>query len=812
MNTFWQDFRFALRSFLRTPAFTAVAVLTLALGIGANTAIFSVLNVVLFHPLPYPDSGRLVMVWMRFTDIGIPKDQNWVSAPEFHDLSELNRSFSGLAAMDTTTFNLGLGGRPESVSGAQVSPALFSILGIQPRLGRTFLPEEAQPGRDRVIVLSDALWRRAFAADPQIVGKDIVVSGQTMNIVGVMPPGFEYPTPCELWTPLAFPPDAFDPNNRGSHGLLVLARIRPGLSLEQARSDMAAVSRSIIEKARDYPYERFHFTVLLNPLLEETVGDVRTSLWILMGAVGFVLLLACANVAGLLLVRSSARQREIAIRVALGAATGRIVRQMLTESVTLSVIGGLAGLLLTPALLKALVAFSADALPRVVSTDIDLRALLFTTAVALATGVLFGLAPALGARHDLRYDILKEGGRTSTGGAGTRRLRRLFVAAQAALALVLLACSGLLLRSFAEILKLDPGFRPEGVLTAQVVLPVQKYPNPENWRTFFNELIARIETLPGVDAAGSVAFLPLGGQGSSGTVTVDTQAVPPDKTTPEADQRPVSPGFFRAMGVPLVAGRYFDARDTDTAPPVAIVDETLARTYWPDDDPIGKRIRAGGRRSTRPWMTIVGVVRHVRYRTLEEPSRVTLYWPQAQRPYPFIGLAIHTPLDPLSLAPAIQKVVLELDPEQPVDHVRTMQSLMADSLARRRLTMTLLVLFAGGALLLAALGIYGVTAYTVTQRQQEIGLRMALGASRLIVLRLIIRQGLSLVLAGLVAGLLGTLILARFLSTLLFSVRPSDPLTLLAAALVLVLVALMACAIPAYRAARVDPMIALRYE
>ncbi len=813
MNTVWQDFRFALRSFLRTPGFTAVTVLTLALGIGANTAIFSVLNAVLFRPLPYSDPSRLVMVWMRFTDIGLPNDRNWVSAPEFRDLSELNRSFSGLAAMDTATFNLGLGGRPEGVSGAQVSPSLFSILGIQPRLGRTFLPEEAQIGHDRVIILADGLWRRAFAADPQIVGKDIVVSGQAMTVVGVMPRGFEFPSPCEIWRPLSFPPNAFDPDNRGNHGLLVLARIRPNLSVEQARSDMAAVSRSIIEKARDYPYEKFHFSVLLNPLLEETVGDVRASLWILMGAVGFVLLLACANVAGLLLVRSSARQREIAIRVALGAGTGRIVRQMLTESVTLSVLGGLAGLLLTPTLVKALVAFSAEALPRVVSTHIDLRALLFTIAVTLATGVLFGLAPALGARHDLRYDILKEGGRTSTGGAGTRRLRRLFVAGQAALALVLLACSGLLLRSFAEVLKIDPGFRPEGVLTAQVVLPLQKYPRPENWRTFFNELVARIETLPGVDAAGSVAFLPLSGQGSSGTVTVDTQAVPPDQTTPEADWRPVTPGFFRAMGVPLAAGRYFDARDIDTAPPVAIVDETLARTYWPNEDPIGKRIhRGGGRQSTNPWMTVVGVVRHVRYRTLEEPSRVTLYWPQAQNPYPFIGLTVHTSQDPLSLAPAIQKLVLELDPEQPVDHIRTMHALMADSLARRRLTMTLLILFAGGALLLAALGIYGVTAYTVAQRHQEIGLRMALGASRLIVLRLVVGQGLSLVLAGLAAGLLGTLVLARFLNTLLFSVRPSDPVTLLAAVFVLVVVALAACAIPAARAVRVDPMVALRYE
>ena len=812
MTTFLQDLRYAIRVLLKNPGFTLVAVLTLALGIGANTAIFSVVNTVLLKPLPYPNPDSLVKIWTHFTGIGLPNDQNWFSAPEFRDVRQQNRSFSDLSVISQGAFSLGVSGKPQSLNGATVSPSFFTLLGVNPHLGRTFSPDEGEQGHDRVVVLGYGLWQRVFGADPQIVGKDVAIDGRSCKVIGVMPPGFDYPSPSDLWTPEVFAPKDFAPNNRGNHGYEVLARIKPGLSLAQARSDIEAVSKSITEQNREYPYQRFGFALILHPLLEETVGDVKTSLWVLMGAVGFVLLLVCANVAGLLLVRSTARQKEIAVRVALGAGMRRIVRQLLTESLLLSLLGGLLGLLLTPLLLSVIVTLSATALPRVVSTGIDVGALLFTFAVAVGTGILFGLAPALEASRGVQYQILKEGGRTGTEGRISHRLRRIFVAAEAALAVLLLAGSGLLLRSFVKLLQVDPGFRSENVLTLQVALPTAKYPNPEKAGAFFRELVDRVQQLPSVQTAGAVSSLPLSGTGNSGTTTVDSRAVAPQDASPEADWRVVTPGFFQAMGISLISGRYFDARDSDTAAPVAIIDETMARTYWPNEDPVGKRIKRGGMESTAPWMTIVGVVRHVRYRTLEARSRVQLYWPEAQRPTNFMGLAIRTAADLMSLAPAIQKTVLALDAEQPVDKVLTMQELMADSLARRRLTLTLLAAFAGGAILLAALGIYGVTAYMVTQRQQEIGLRMALGASRADVLGLVVGQGMSLMLAGLGAGLVLSLGLTWVLGSLLFSVRPYDPMSLAAAAGALALVALIACSLPAWRATRVDPLVALRYE
>jgi putative ABC transport system permease protein len=812
MNIFLQDLRYAFRALTKSPGFTAVAVLTLALGIGANTAIFSVVNTVLLKPLPYPNPEALVKVWTHFTGIGLPNDQNWFSAPEFRDVRQQNRSFSDLSVMSTGTYSLGVSGNPQSLNGATVSPGFFTILGVKPYLGRTFSPDEAEQGHDRVVVLGYGLWQRVFGADPQIIGKDLAIDGRSCKVIGVMPRGFDYPSPSDLWTPQVFLPADLAPDSRGNHGYEVLARIKPGVSLAQARSDMQAVSQSIIEQNREYPYQRFGFALILHPLLEETVGDVKTSLWVLMGAVGFVLLLVCANVAGLLLVRSTARQKEIAVRVALGAGIRRITRQLLTESLLLSLLGGLLGLLLTPLLLRVIVTLSATALPRVVSTGIDLGALLFTFAIAVGTGILFGLAPALDASRGVQYQILKEGGRTGTEGRTTNRLRRIFVAAEAALAVLLLAGSGLLLRSFVKLLEVDPGFRSEGVLTLQVALPTAKYPKPEQTRAFFRELVDRVQQLPAVQAAGAVSFLPLSGNGNSGTTTVDSRAVAPQDASPEADWRVVTPGFFQGMGISLISGRFFDARDSDTAAPVAIIDETMARAYWSNEDPVGKRIKRGGMESTTPWMTVVGVVRHVRYRTLEARSRVQLYWPEAQNPTNSMGLAIRAAGDPMSLAPAVQKLVLALDAEQPVDHVLTLQELMADSLARRRLTLTLLAAFAGGAILLAALGIYGVTAYMVTQRQQEIGLRMALGASRSDVLGLVVRQGMSLMLAGLAAGLVLSLGLTWALSSLLFSVRPYDPISLAAAAGALAVVALVACSFPAWRATRVDPLVALRYE
>jgi len=814
MNTFWQDIRYAIRGLVRNPGFALVTVVTLALGIGANSAIFSVVNTVLLKPLPYRNPSGLVKVWTRFTGIGLPNDQNWFSPPEFRDLSEQNRSFSAVSVLSPSTFNLGLGGgNPQSVTGAAVSPALFAILGINPRLGRPFLPEEAQQGRDRVVILGYGLWQRGFGGDPQVIGKEVIIDGRGCQIIGVMPKGFDYPSPSELWMPQVFVPADFAPDNRGNHGYEVLARLKPGVSLAEARQAMAALSKSIIEQHREYPYQRFGFALLLHPLLEETVSDVKTSLWVLMGAVGFVLLLVCANVAGLLLVRSTARQKEIAIRVALGAGTRRIIRQLLCESLVLSLFGGLLGLLLTPLLLQLIVSLSATALPRVVSTQIDLGALVFTFFVAVGTGILFGLAPALEAGRGLSHETLKEGGRSSSEGRTSQRLRRLFVVAEAGLAVLLLAGSGLLLRSFVKLLAVDPGFRPEGVLTMQVSLPNATYAKPEQQRAFFQELVSRVEHLPSVEAAGAISDLPLSGPGNSGTATVDSRAVPADQASPETDYRAVTPGYFQAMGISLISGRYFDERDTDSAPPVGIIDETMASTYWPNQDPVGQRIKLGGVGSKQPWMTIVGVVRHVHYRTLEARSRVQLYWPEAQRPTGFMSLAIRTSTaDPRSLAPAVERLVLGIDPQQPVDHVLTMEEVMADSLARRRLTLTLLGIFAGGAMLLAALGIYGVTAYMVTQRQQEIGLRMALGASRTAVLRLVIRQGMSLLAAGLAAGLVLSFALMWVLSSLLFAVRPYDPVSLAAAAAALALVALLACSIPAWRATRVDPLVALRYE
>jgi putative ABC transport system permease protein len=811
MTTLIQDLRYALRMLGKNPGFTAVAVLTLALGIGANTAIFSVLDAVLLRPLPYTNPGQLIKVWTRFTGIGLPNDQNWVSPPEFRDFQQLNKSFEGIAAISAGTFNLGVKGSPQRVVGASVSPSLFTVLGVQARLGRTFLPEEAQPGHDHEVVLSDGLWKRAFGGRPDVIGSTVRIDAVPMTVVGVMPAGFDYPQESEIWGPLAFSPDDLSPNSRGGHGLEVLGRMRPGLSFAQVKEDMDRVGKTMIEQNPSYPYAKYGFGIILVPLLEETVGDVKASLWVLMGAVGLVLLIACANVANLLLVRAAGRQRETAVRVALGAGPGRLARQLLTESGALALLGGLAGLAFAPWVLHGLIALSADSLPRVVGTRIDGWALAFTLAVSLATGILFGLAPALQVRHAGAYEVLKTG-RTTQGGP-SNRLRRALVMGEAALSLILLAGAGLLLRSFVNILKVDPGFRPEGVLTLRVSLPDAKYSKPEQIRAFYRDLLGRIQALPGVQEAGAITLLPLGGLSGSGTTTIDTQSVRLDDTTPEADLRGVTPDYFKAMGISLVRGRYFEESDSETSQPVAIIDETLAQTYWPNEDPVGKRLHQGGRQSTRaPWMTVVGVVKHVRNRTLEARSRVEVYWPQAQRPSGSMAVVVRYFGNPLSLAPTIQKEVSAIDPDLPVYRVRTMSEVMGESVARRRLALILLAVFSGLALLLASVGIYGVTSYSVTQRQQEIGLRMALGAGRTQVLGMVIGQGMWTTLMGLAIGLVAALGLTRLMSSLLFDVRPADPIALAGSAMLLSTVALLANYIPARRASKVDPMVALRYE
>jgi predicted permease len=807
-----QDIRYGLRQLRRNSGFTAVAVITLALGIGANTAIFSVVDAILLRPLPYPQPDHLVKVWGNFTGIGIPDNRNAISAPEFKDLETQNRCFSDVAAIRGASANLDIGGTPERIQGAAVSPSLFPMLGVQAALGRTFLPQEAQPGRDKQVMLSHGLWERGFGGDPKVVGSRLRINGLSYAVVGVMPRGFDYPEGAEIWVPLAFEPDDLLPSSRANHELSVLARIKPEISLPQARADMEVLTKAVEEQNPDYPYARFQFAFLLSPLHEEMVSDVQKALWILSGAVALVLLIACVNVANLLLARGSAREQEMAVRRALGASRRRLVLQLLTESVLLSLIGGVAGVLLAYFGLHALITLSAAVFPRVATASMNGTVFAFTVLVSLGTGIVFGLAPSVHSSRHVTAESLREGGRTLPAGTVSERPRQALVVAELAFSLVLLSGAGVLLKSLLLVQQVDGGFRPDHVLTMRISLPEAKYSRPEQVRAFFRDILGRVSKLPGVEAAGAVSILPLSGSGSSGTTTMDTQAVPPDAASPEADKRAVTPGFFQAMGIPLISGRYFDERDSDQSPPVAIVDETLAKTYWPNEDAVGKRLHLGGPWPNPTWMTIVGVVRHVHYRTLEAPSRVEVYWPEAQRPAQALSLAIRTYADPLTLAATVQKEVQAIDPEQPVYRVRTMQELLGGSMAPRRLLTLLLSIFAGAALLLAAVGIYGVMAYSVRRRTHEIGIRMALGAQRREILRLVVRYGLKMTVAGVVAGLFAALALTRLIASLLYSVRPTDPTTFGIVVALLAAVALTACYIPARRATRVDPMVALRYE
>jgi predicted permease len=811
MSELARDIRFSIRSFARNPGFTAIAILTLALGIGANTAVFSIIDAVLLRPLPYPQPDQLIKLYGRFSGIGLPGDRNWFSALEFTDLRAMNRSLAGEAAIRNGSVNLMVGAEPERAEAAEVSASFFEVLGVKPQLGRAFQAGDDQPGRDALIVLGHDLWQRRLGADPRVIGRKITVNGQPHVIAGVMPAGFEYPRGAEVWKPLAFTAEDLAPSARGEHGLEVLARVKRGLTPEQVRADLSAVTRRIIEANPQYHYARARYALIATPLIEEYAGDSRTSLWILMGAVALVLLIACANIANLLLARATARSRELAVRTAIGAGRARLVRQLLTEAAVLSAAGAAAGVLLAYWGLGAVRTASEAVIPRMAEAQIDLRVLAFTALAACGAAVLFGLAPALQACRAGVYESLKEGGRGATPGGSRHRMRRAIVAAEVALSLVLLAGAGLLVRSFLRLLAVDPGFRADHVLTLRLSLPASRYSDPAQVDAFYRELFARIESLPGVEAAGGTVLLPLGGN-ASGTVTVDTQSVPPDRATPEADKRPVTPGYFRAMGIPLLRGRYFDERDNRTSQPVAIIDETMANTYWPNQDPIGRRIRHGGLRSQNPWMIVVGVVKHVRYRTLEAPSRVQLYWPEAQLPWPFLSIAVRSASDPRALAGAVRKEVLAIDPAQPVYDVRTLEEIVSDSIARRRFSMELVVLFAAIALALAAAGIYGVFSYLISERRHEIGVRVALGASRARILRMVLGQSISLTLAGAAAGLAGAAALTRLLSTMLFDIKATDPYTFALATAALVLVALLASYLPARRLLGVAPSDALRQE
>jgi putative ABC transport system permease protein len=812
METLFSDVKYGLRLIIKNPVFSLVVVIALALGIGANTAIFSVLNAVLLKPLPYGDSEHLVMMWQRFTGIGVPKDQNWTSAPEFSDVRRHQSSFSDIAAIQGTSFSILVGDTPERILGQLVSPSYFKLLGVEAFLGRTFSPDEEQQGKEAVVVMSHGLWQRRFASDRALIERTLNMNGRPYQVIGIAPPGFRDPVQpeAEMWAALSFTDQQL--TQRGSHGLLVIARIKPELTLEQARSDMARVSERIVEGAPEYPYAKFGYRVLINPLLEEAVGDIRPALLMLMGSVGLVLLIACTNVANLMLVRASAREREIGIRTALGAGRGRLMRQMLTESVVLSLLGAIVGVALARVGVSVLATMAAQSFPRLADTRIDLLALMFTVVVALATGILFGLFPALQNARGATQDVLKEGSQASTTGRGRLRLRRALVAAEVALSLLLLVGAGLLIKSFMRLQAVDAGFDPAGVLTMRIVVPTVRYSQPDQVRNFYQEVLRRVAGLPGVTKVGASNGIPLSGAGGSGTTTIDNPAFPDDRGTPEADQRIVTLGYFEAMGMTLLSGRVFDERDSSTGQPVAIIDETMARTFWPNEDAIGKRLKRGGRQSTQPWLTIVGVVRHVRYRTLEEPSRVQLYMPHAQVPTTGMSLAIKTEVDPRTLSNSIQREVIAVDREQPVWAIRTMDELMATSVMRRQLIMTLLTLFAGIALTLAAVGIYGVISYWVTQRSHEIGIRVAIGASRLDVLKMVLGQSMSVVLIGVAIGLAGAAVLSRVMGTLLYNVSTTDAATFAGYSGALILVGLLASYLPARRATKIDPVTMLRQQ
>lgn len=800
MTTFWQDLRYGVRMLIKHPGFTFVAVMTLALGIGANSAIFSVVDAVLLRPLKFKDPEQLVRMWETLPQGGT----GTVSPPNLKDWREQNDVFAGIAAFSTPNFNLQSQDSPERLPGAAVTPEFFDVMGVPPLLGRAFRAGEDQLGNHRVAVLSYELWQRNFGADPQIVGRNIPINGENFTVVGVAPPGFRYPSRLtELWTPLALTPAQMA--NRGSHFLNVIARLKPGVTLEQAQQQMSLIARRIEQQ---YPNDQTGRGILLGLLQEVTVRNVRPALLTLLAAVGFVLLIACVNVANLLLARATARRREIGIRLALGAGRWRLMRQFLTESLLLAALGGALGLLLAKWGVNVLVAMAAQILPRAGEVGLDARVVGFTMALSLLTGVVFGLAPALQSSKVDVQTTLKEGG-----SAGESRqsnwLRSLLVVAEVAAAFVLLIGAGLMIKSFLNLQRVDAGLRPESVLTMSVTLPDSKYKTPQSRVPFFQQLLERVSTLPSVESAGVINLLPMQNWGWNSDFQIEGRTPFLPGKAPLVENRTVTPDYFRAMGIPLVAGRFLTDQDNEKSERVTLINQTFAQRYFPNEDAVGKRINVGG----DGWITIVGVVGDVKQAGLADSIRVEHYAPHAQVQISnTMALVVRASADPTALAAAIRRETQAIDPAQPVFNIKTMETVIAESVSDRRLNMVLLGVFSGLALLLAVIGIYSVMSYTVTQSTRELGIRMALGAQARDVLKLVVGQGVALAAIGMVIGLIAAFGLTRLMKTLLFGVGATDPLTFAGVSALLFVVAFAACVIPARRATKVDPMVALRHE
>jgi putative ABC transport system permease protein len=803
MDSFWNDFKYAVRVMAKRPGFTAIAVITIALGIGANTAIFTVINAVVLRPLPFPDPDKIVIL----TENNFAKGWNQFSiAPaNFLDWRDQTKSWAEISAFDGKSFNLTGQGEPERLRGAAVSANLFRLLAVNPAIGRGFLPEEDNPDGAKVVVISYGLWQRRFSGVADLTGQTISLNGVTHAVIGVMPATFQFPGRADVWTPIAF--SAADHDVRGAHFINAVARLRDGVSVAQARSEMDSLAAAL---AQQYPDTNKNWGVNVTPLLDAAIGRIRPMLFVLMGAVFLVLLIAVANVANLMLARASGRAKEISIRAALGAGRARLIRQLLTESITVSLAGGALGFGLAVVGVKAIVAINPDQIPRASGIEVDRWVLAFTLAVSLVTGIAFGLAPALWASRPNLNESLKEGGRSADAG-GRRSLRGLLVLSEIALAVPLMIGAGLLLRSFNRLQQVNPGFNPHSVLTMLVPLPASKYEKPEQQSAFFRQLLDRVGTLQGVESAAAVTTLPLSGYDEIQEFMIEGQQYPEASDMPSANYYEVSPDYFRTLGISLISGRSFSSADAAGSPRVAIVNQTRAERFFPGVDPIGRRINVR-ENGSNTWREIVGVVENVRHYSLDVATPLQIYDPLAQEPSGFMALAVKTSGAPLSMSADVRSQVLAVDADQPVAQIKTLEQYVTDNTAQSRMSMILLGLFAALALVLASVGLYGVMAFSVASRGHEIGIRMALGARASGVLKMVVLQGMTMAVIGAMVGVGAAFGLTRLMSDLLYGTSAQDPLIFAAIPVALLAVALVACALPALRATRIDPVDALRYE
>jgi putative ABC transport system permease protein len=815
MDTFFQDLRFGARTLARNPGFAAVAILTLALGVGANAAIFSVVNAVLLRPLPWSEPNRAVMIWSRWTAF----EKTWVSEGEINDYRKESRTVAEIGAWDDGQVNLTGDGDPERVSAGSVTANLFSVLGATPIRGRVFTAQEDVPNGPRVAIVGYGLWQRRYGGDPAMVGRTIQINGAPYEVVGIMPADFVLPTdfqnpaPSVLWTPSGWDSGATD---HGNHGYYAAARLRPGVTVAQARDDLHTIAQNWTARGL-YPPQMQYDAVVIS-VKEEVVGTVRRAIWLLFGAVGFLLLIACANVANLLLARAEARQREMAVRTALGAGAARVVRQLLTESLVLASISAAAGLALAGIGVRLLAWWNPSSIPRVAGASVDWRVLLFTAAAALVTTVIFSIAPAARLLKSDLTESMKEGGGNATTGSGRTRFRNGLVVAEMALAVVLLVGAGLMLRTLWALQRIDLGFNPTGVLTMRISLPNTTYVRPEQVVNFYSTLIDRIDAIPGVTAAGAARSLPLGSTIGDFGLRVDGYAPPPG-TGAKGDWQIVTAGYMPAIGERVQRGRAIERTDTTDSQLVGLINEEMARRYWAGRDPIGGRF-AIGQRMDRPWITVVGIVKDVRHNGLTDVVKEKFYIPHTQW-HRSLGnanlirgmtLVVRTGGTPSALTSQVKDTIRQLDPNLPVADVRTMEDVVGGAMSTPRFTSVLLSIFAILALTLSAVGIYGVLSYVVSRRTREIGIRVAIGAGRIQILRMVLGGGVSLALAGIAAGLVLAFGVTRLLRGLLHGVTAADPATFVVVAVLLTAVAALASVVPAWRASRVDPVIALKSE